>query len=754
MNNQMMMAPAPRANGASNGAMDVWSNPQTAQTHGLAFPSPHQAHAPAGPSPVQMAQRLLRGRVALAIVLAGIGAIIGGVAGFMSQAPTYKSLGMVAISPSIPVVESDTKTMPYYMQFMTSQATVMTSPGVINEVPKYEPWKSVVGKDDAALADLGANLKVAYIQKSFNIGLEYDAPNPKVASAGVYSVIQAYKDYYKKIASTGVGPRLKAIEDQQRDVQAQKDAAQAGIDTITAKYGASDLGGLVAAAETKKQDIDRNLSGYRNNLRAAKDAIEAMHAGGGAIPVEELAQVDQHLSDMQGQYNEAVVKEQLMEANYGKNSPTVRQLSMNIDIMKKSIEAYADTMRKDTLAIIPDFVNGKFFRVTPGGLRALETRVATLEDEFNAAEKDRASLAVDAGKVATFTTTIRQTTDKLQKLSETIETMKYTAAMAGDLQVMQDGQYATKASDKKILFGLAGAVFGAIVPVGMLMLLGLMDTRFRSSDDTTTSTMAGIPLLGILPNLPDRLSDPAQASIAAHCVHQIRTMLQLNSMREQSTCFAVTSASSGDGKTSLSLALGLSFAASGSRTLLVDADLVGGGLTSRLGNSHPRGIVDALGGADLDQCVQPTDVTDLSLLPLGVAQAHHAGSFSPPAVRRLMTELRKHYEVIVIDTGPIMGSIEATPIAASVDGVVLTVARGQSRPLVERAIAHLRSVGAHVAGVVFNRAQHRDFEQSIGAISIRSAARSTAAGTGHNARRPGDFGAVATAVASSVRQDT
>ena len=68
----------------------------------------------------------------------------------------------------------------------------------------------------------------------------------------------------------------------------------------------------------------------------------------------------------------------------------------------------------------------------------------------------------------------------------------------------------------------------------------------------------GITLLGILPNLPDRLSDPEQAAIAAHCVHQIRTMLQINGGVEggERRVFAVTSASPGDGKTSLTLALG------------------------------------------------------------------------------------------------------------------------------------------------------------------------------------------------------
>ena len=76
--------------------------------------------------------------------------------------------------------------------------------------------------------------------------------------------------------------------------------------------------------------------------------------------------------------------------------------------------------------------------------------------------------------------------------------------------------------------------------------------------------------------------------------------------------------------------------------------------------------------------------------------------------------------VVLIDTGPILGSIEATPVCAAADAVILTVARGQQRPLVEKALQHLLSIGARFAGVVFNRAQTRDFERSISGMSLRS----------------------------------
>ena len=732
------------------GAMDVWNQGQMPTQLGM--PSPQQAQPAA--SPVAMVQKLLRGRVALAIVLALIGAIIGAGAGYMSQAPKYEASGVLLISPLIPLVEGD-KALPYYQQMMSTQVYTIVSPKVMNEVPKTEPWKSVIGKNNDALADLASNLKPTYTRNTLVINLDYITADQKVAQAGMQTVINVYSSQFRSNANNDVAKKLEEVKRRKQELDDKFNAAEAQILDVTRLYGTPELQGLMSAAQTKVEKIDGEKRNQESNWRNANDAIASRRDASGKLSIEELAAVDpillKAINELRDLQNAAKLDENLLGAQH----PKVRSEKIAIKLRQDAIEGLADADRTTIMAIIPDMVKGggEKIMLTAGDMRLLEKRVDTLRAEYDEAVKERGKIASDAAKVDQQRATMKTLQSDIDSTNDRLTQMTYLAAATGKLEVVQDGSFATKTSDKKILFGLAGAIAGGVVPVGLLMLMGLMDTRFRYSDDAAGQSMAGIPLLGILPNLPDRLSDPAQASIAAHCVHQIRTMLQLNSMRDGSTAFAITSASSGDGKTSLSLALGLSFAASGSRTLLIDADLVGGGLSSRLGNDVQVGIVDALAGVGLEECVQPTDVSDLSLLPIGGAQAHHAGSFSPPAVRKLLSEIRKHYEVIIIDTGPVMGSIEATPICASVDGVVLTVARGQSRPLVERAITHLSSIGARVAGVVFNRAQHKDFEQSIGAISVRSAARSTMNGTGHNGRKNGDMGAVAAAVATSVRNE-
>src|SRR5204863_3615623 len=137
----------------------------------------------------------------------------------------------------------------------------------------------------------------------------------------------------------------------------------------------------------------------------------------------------------------------------------------------------------------------------------------------------------------------------------------------GRLKVLSYGDKpVTPAVDKRLQASVLGFIAGGALPLGLFLLIGLFDQRYRYSDEAGTD-MSGVPLLGILPNLPDMLTDPRHAAIAAYCVHQVRTLLQIRVNSDRNQIFTITSASPGDGKTSLALALGLSFAASGSRTL-------------------------------------------------------------------------------------------------------------------------------------------------------------------------------------------
>jgi Mrp family chromosome partitioning ATPase len=162
--------------------------------------------------------------------------------------------------------------------------------------------------------------------------------------------------------------------------------------------------------------------------------------------------------------------------------------------------------------------------------------------------------------------------------------------------------------------------------------------------------------------------------------------------------------------------------------------------------------MDAIGGEDIIECVTPTAVPGLSILPLGQATAEDIGGLSPAMLRQVLEATRDKYDVVIVDTGPILGSLEAAMVATQADDVVMVVSNGENRAAAERSLHYLEMVGARVAGFVFNRATPRDFN-GTGSIS-RSRANSSASHWRNSGSwresNLSNFGPVAQAVAHSV----
>jgi tyrosine-protein kinase Etk/Wzc len=188
----------------------------------------------------------------------------------------------------------------------------------------------------------------------------------------------------------------------------------------------------------------------------------------------------------------------------------------------------------------------------------------------------------------------------------------------------------------------------------------------------------------------------------------------------RSVVYSVTSACAGDGKTSIAYALGVSFAAAGDETIVVDADLVGCGLTRQLGLTRAEGLREAIPRTELNGEIHATGVAGLWALPVGVDERFEAPSLSPAILAPLLERLRGRFAVVIVDTGPILGSLEAGVVSRLSDRVVLVVSRGQSPRALKAAAQQVRRLGATCAGLVFNRATGRDFDRSTSVGSFRS----------------------------------
>ena len=735
---------------------DVWGAP--APTTALAPLGPPAGGAPPV-QPLQKLHRVLRGRYLLAVGLGLAGAVVGGVAGWMSQEQMYKAVGSIQIKPVVLMGVGSDQTIPYYDKYMKTQAALLQSTPVLQEALRRDEWRTA----DGPALDPGAvqgRLKADYVNNSNVIAISYESESPKLASAMIRALLGAYEVRRGDASTADYAKQIEETQNKLISLTNDISRLKTQIRAVGQIYGTMDLATRFNPRSQELAGVDQQLNQVSYDREQAETALKDRAEKQSQITADQLAERDPFLKSLLGTIGQLDFEIAKAQRDYSDNHPYVKRLRAELELTQAQIDKQVEKVRQEDTAVVLD-LDGNARVVTPLMVEQYKSREDRMRDRAAALRTELKSVGDDQMRLREYQDDIDKLLAERDATERKLDTRNAEAVASGGIySVMDRGAYARVSDDNRKKFALLGAAGGGAIPFGLVLLWGLLDSRFRFSDEATGDVLGSPTLLGILPNLPDRLSDPNQASIAAHCVHQIRTMLQLNALNDGPAAFAVTSATSGDGKTSLSLALGLSFAASGSRTLLIDTDLVGAGLSSRLEVHDDAGVVEALTSGDLMGYVRETDVADLAILPVGSAGAHHAGNFSPAAMRKLIAEAKRQFEVILIDTGPLLGSIEATPTAASVDGVILTVARGQSKPMVDKALQHLQHIGARLAGVVFNRAQARDFEQSINGMSMQSTARSIAqAGTNgngrahHNGHGETSLGPVASAVASNGGHD-
>ncbi len=252
---------------------------------------------------------------------------------------------------------------------------------------------------------------------------------------------------------------------------------------------------------------------------------------------------------------------------------------------------------------------------------------------------------------------------------------------------------------------LAGV--GVLISVVLALLQALVRERrqsgFRTSEDLEAAV--GIKTLALVPRVRQlrdamRFSNPK--SMFPEAINSIRALLRLN-IRNGSNVLMVTSAAPQEGKTVLSTSLARSAALAGDRVLLVDCDLRRPAV-SRYISSVDEQVVDNV-------TIRRDSLSSLSVITLTPDGGSPQDFFASAKMATLMATLRARYDLIVLDTPPVLAVTDARVLSALADVTILVVGwRKTPRKLVGKAVAELRSSGAQLAGTVITQVRLSDLE--------------------------------------------
>lgn len=254
--------------------------------------------------------------------------------------------------------------------------------------------------------------------------------------------------------------------------------------------------------------------------------------------------------------------------------------------------------------------------------------------------------------------------------------------------------------------GLALAV-GLVVGVGIALARDVLDHTVRDADEVEDRT--GLIVLGTVPHELPRERLPAGThprSARAEAYRQIRTSLLTTDGGHLPRLTLITSATTGEGKTSIATNVATVFTRAGHRVALVDADLRRPQVADALGLPAGAGLTDVLSGRiDLAAALVHRDDGRLAILTSGPIPANPSEALGGLAMEEVLGKLVEEYELVIVDTPPVLPVTDALVLAPKVDGVVLVARLDHvTRERLRRAQAALARVGGRTLGVVANGA--------------------------------------------------
>ncbi|WP_290056356.1 polysaccharide biosynthesis tyrosine autokinase [Amycolatopsis solani] len=252
----------------------------------------------------------------------------------------------------------------------------------------------------------------------------------------------------------------------------------------------------------------------------------------------------------------------------------------------------------------------------------------------------------------------------------------------------------------------AGLLAGLLAGVAGALVRQAVDTRVRGEADLPKD--AGGAVLGEIPF--DRQADQSptllrsRQSARAEAFRKLRTNLQFVSAVGELRSIVVTSAVPAEGKSTTAVNLALTLVDSGLRVVVVDADL----RQSRI--AHYLGLVDTVGlttvlldRVGVDEALQRWG-GDLHVLTAGELPPNPSELLGSPAMDQVLKDLEARFDLVVIDSPPLLPVTDAALLAKRATGALLVTAVGRTRrDQADRAVRALGTIGARLIGIVLNR---------------------------------------------------
>jgi capsular exopolysaccharide synthesis family protein len=476
------------------------------------------------------------------------------------------------------------------------------------------------------------------------------------------------------------------------------------------------------ATASSRQTRRGDLVADRRVLAALLQRLKDADAGGREAGFQALAYSPEVASDpMLGQLQQRLI-------DYGNRLDSLTSGPW------RALPTHPDVVQLTTLL---DTTQDQLVRAVRARLASIDARIAVLSNQQASGERSIQNLPAQQAAEATLdrrVQVLRTTTDALRQEYQKARISE--ALGAADIEILDLAPlpYRTSGVPRSVAL-VFGLVLGMLLGGGATMVADITNSSVRRPrelhDLIGTTELGTIPRIhGILPDAVSRvkllgvgasngngsspsseiLFSPSGAlSSEAEAFRMLRMSLAF-SWGDRPCTLVITSAGPQEGKTLIASNLAATFARGGARVLLVDCDIHRPRLHRVFHASRSPGLMDLLRAgtaarpaSDAGVAIRRTAIDRLWFLPCGADPQNTPELLEPATLRGLLKELRADYDVILLDTPPVLVSADAATLSASADGVIMVVRAGQTdRGAAELARQRVAAAGGRVLGAVLN----------------------------------------------------
>ena len=527
---------------------------------------------------------------------------------------------------------------------------------------------------------------------------------PTEAAAIANGVVTSYKRLRDSEqagrSSTGADTLRQQIGDQEKIVEEKKNLRDQMRDLLVQKgivlsNGSEDDGSLQNTRQEELQSRQHDLleaqqdADHRRVLYTkTKDLSDAEFVA----TLEGMQRAPTNLTSLQTDIlNQESTIKNLLQQGFGSDNPRV--LAVQAQLAQER-EQYTTLIAGARRAVLIDS------QMADSAVTDLQQKVADLEKQVADEQTKYIAPFADADREYKRQQTLLDTLNIRLK-----ETQSGAPLLESPVKLISSADIPDYPTSPNVDLNIAlSAGAGLFCGVVVAFLIEYLDTSVKTMADA--EQLLGLPVLTIIPNKGGPMPLTQQTARLPHAegYRILRAKLNLRVQNGLGPCLTMLSGGPGEGKSTTIYNLAIVCAQAGQSVILVDCDLRRPTLHDLLDVPNDRGVSSFLRGeGDCLEFIQQTSLPKLHVLTAGETPIAEIGNFSADRIRQMLDELKQRYDLVLIDSPPVLGISDGSIIAREVDYVILVVQhRRYPREISLRAKRAVEEVHGNCVGMVLN----------------------------------------------------